>query len=309
MNASVEPQATPATSMPCEGHDGPPLFVVGCGRSGTTMLRMMLTAHPDLAIPWESHFIVPLWKGRAKFGGERSPDVDRIVAYIRRTSMFQLWEVPDELVRRRVEELRHPTYGQVIEAMFRAYADHESKCRWGDKTPIYVLWIAVLARLFPTARFVHVIRDGRDVALSYVSVPWGPDDVWECAVKWRRDVGAGRRHGPALGPERYLEVRYEDLVTEPRSTLERICGFAGLTFDEAMLEYRDDRRSVGSRESQAAYHASATKPPTPGLRDWRTQMAPRDVAAFEAVAGGLLDELGYERRHPSIPAGVRVQAV
>jgi hypothetical protein len=272
------------------------------------MLRMMLTSHPELAIPWESHFIVPLWKGRSRFGGERSPDVERIVGYIRRTSMFQLWEVPDELVRRRVDELDQPTYGQVIEAVFRAYADHHSKCRWGDKTPIYVLWIPVLARLFPSARFVHVIRDGRDVALSYVSVPWGPNDVWDCAVKWRRDVGAGRLHGPALGSERYLEVRYEELVREPRPTLERICGFGSLDFDERMLEYRDGARSVGSRESQAVYHESATKPPTPGMRDWRTQMPEHDVLAFEAVAGGLLAELGYERRHPAIPAGVRVNA-
>ena len=293
---------------PCEGRDGPPLFVVGCGRSGTTMLRMMLTTHPDLAIPWESHFIVPLWKGRRKLGGRESPDVERIVAHIQSTSLFRLWELPDDAVRRRVDALERPTFGDVIEAVFRAYADHQSKCRWGDKTPIYVQWIPVLADLFPTARFVHVIRDGRDVAMSYLSVPWGPDDIWGCAVKWRRDVGAGRRHGPVLGSRRYLEVRYEALVQEPRPTLERICDFAALAFDERMLDYRQEARSVGSRPLQSPYHASATKPPTPGLRDWRSQMPHEQVLAFEAVAGALLTDLGYERRHPSVPRRSRIEA-
>jgi len=286
---------------------GPPLFVMGCGRSGTTMLRMMLTAHPALAIPWESHFIVPLWKGRRKLGGVSSPDVQRVVALITRTSMFGLWEVPDDAVRRRVAALDRPTLGEVIESVFLAYADHQAKTRWGDKTPIYVNWIPQLAELFPTARFVHVIRDGRDVALSYQSVPWGPDDVWGSAFKWRRDVGAGRRDGPALGHDRYLEIRYETLVDEPRSVLERLCAFASLEFDERMLE-RDESRSVGGRASQAEYHASATKPPTPGMRDWRTQMPDEQVLAFEAVAGDLLTRLGYERRYASIPVTTRLGA-
>lgn len=271
------------------------------------MLRMMLTAHPDLAIPWESHFIVPLWKGRRKLGGVRSPDVERVVGLIEASSMFQLWEVPETAVRRRVDALVRPTLGNVIEAMFRAYADHQSKPRWGDKTPIYVMWLPALAELFPTARFVHVIRDGRDVALSYMTVPWGPDDIWSCAVKWRRDVGAGRRDGPVLGAERYMEIRYEALVQEPQSALERICEFARLGYDERMLDPSEDR-SVGSRASLAAYHASATKPPTPGLRDWRTQMSDEQVLAFEAVAGGLLTDLGYERRYASIPRATRVEA-
>ena len=271
------------------------------------MLRMMLTAHPDLAIPWESHFIVPLWKGRRKLGGVRSPDVERVVGLIEASSMFQLWEVPETAVRRRVDVLVRPTLGDVIEAMFRAYADHQGKSRWGDKTPIYVNWIPQLAQLFPTARFVHVIRDGRDVALSYQSVPWGPDDIWGCAIKWRRDVGAGRRDGPALGHDRYLEIRYETLVQDPRSVIERLCDYALLEFDEQMVQV-DEARSVGGRASQAEYHASAIKPPTPGLRDWRTQMPDDQVLAFEAVAGDLLTGLGYERRYPSIPGRTRVEA-
>jgi hypothetical protein len=271
------------------------------------MLRMMLSAHPELAIPWESHFIVPMWKARKRFGDVRAPDVEHMLAFIQRTSMFQLWEVPEEVVRRHVEALREPSFADVIGAVFQAYADQQGKSRWGDKTPIYVLWIPVLAELFPSGRFVHVIRDGRDVALSYLSVPWGPTDIWGCASKWRRDVGTGLRDGRALGDDRCLEIRYEELVRDTRATLERICRHAGLTFDEGMLEYHR-ASSVGARDNRAEYHTAATKPPTPGLRDWRTQMAPDQLLAFEAIAGDLLSELGYERGAASIPSSTRIEA-
>ncbi len=202
-----------------------------------------------------------------------------------------------------------PSFADVIAAVFQAYADQQGKIRWGDKTPIYVLWIPLLAELFPTGRFVHVIRDGRDVALSYLSVPWGPTDIWGCAVKWRRDVGTGLRDARLLGDDRCLEIRYEELVRDTRATLSRICAHASLPFDEHMLDYhRDDASSVGARDNRAAYHASATKPPTPGLRDWRTQMAPDQLMAFEAVAGDLLAELGYGRGCPSISTAVKLEA-
>ncbi|MDP8959746.1 MAG: sulfotransferase, partial [Actinomycetota bacterium] len=163
---------------------------------------------------------------------------------------------------------------------------------------------------FPEAKFIHVIRDGRDVALSYLWVAWGPRTLWEAARKWRRDVSAGRRHGASLGPERYLEVRYERLVAEPRRVLELVCDFAGLSFDERMLAFHTHARLQG-RPEWRGFHASVTKPVTGGLRDWSTQMPEQQVLAFEAVAGGLLEELGYPRRHEGIPlpwrAGARVR--
>lgn len=273
------------------------------------MLRLMLDAHPDLAVPWESHFIVSLWKDRRRYRTSAGFDAPHMARDIAGSPMFGQWKVPDENLWRRIDALERPSFAEVIDAVFMSYADTRGKRRWGDKTPIYVRSIPMLSSQFPTARFVHVIRDGRDVALSYLSVPWGPNDIWRAARKWKQDVSAGRRHGAALPPSRYLEVRYEDVIADPRAALERICGVADLPFVQEMLEYhRDGSDRLASPEAHKAYHASASKPPTAGLRDWRTQMTPEALVAFESVAGGLLEELGYERAHPRLPAGRRAEA-
>ncbi|MBI4259824.1 MAG: sulfotransferase [Actinobacteria bacterium] len=288
---------------------GPPVFVVGCGRSGTTMFRLMLDSHPEVAVPGESHFVPGLWRRRRRYVRDGRLDPRALAAALVATPHFGNWGIPAGAVWRRVDALEGAGFPEVVEAAFMAYADRHGKVRWGDKTPIYVLSIPLLARLFPGARFVHLIRDGRDVALSYLSVPWGPESIWDAAAKWRRDVGAGIRDGRPLGAERYLEVGYDDLVADPEGVLARVCAFAGLEYSPRMLEYhRDGEERIQSPPSGVPFHARAARPPTRGARDWRTEMAEADVMAFEAAAGDLLEELGFERRHERLPAGIRAQA-
>ena len=273
------------------------------------MLRLMLDAHPDLAVPGESHFIPPLWAARRRYRRGDRLDADRLLSELFRTLHFQMWKLPEEAVRRRVAELYRPGFADVIEAVFAAYAEQHGKPRWGDKTPIYVRHLPLLARLFPQARFVHLIRDGRDVSLSYLAVPWGPSTIWQSARKWRGDVTAGRRAGEALGPARYAEVRYEELIDDTRATVERVAAFVDLPFDERMLEHHvgwEDR--IHAPETGRPFHASVARPLTPGLRNWREEMPDQQVRAFEAVAGDLLSELGYERRFPRVPVAERAAA-
>lgn len=272
------------------------------------MLRLMLDSHPDLAIPGESHFIPPLWAARGRYVPGGAFRAARLASDIMRTPHFRLWGIPEEAVRRRIESLRAPGFAETVEAVFLAYADAHGKVRWGDKTPIYVLALPLLGALFPTARFVHLIRDGRDVALSYLSVPWGPTTIWQSARKWRRDVTSGRRSGRALG-DRYLEIRYEDLVRDPREVLETVCAFTDLRFAEVMLDYhRDGEQRLQSPPDGVPFHAAAARPPIRGMRDWRSQMSSSDVRAFEAVAGDVLAELGYARRHATTPVTLRAHA-
>jgi hypothetical protein len=209
-----------------------------------------------------------------------------------------------------VEALERPSFADVIEAAFMANAAVHGKARWGDKTPIYVRSIPLLARLWPEARFVHLIRDGRDVALSYLSLHWGPSTIWSAARKWRRDVSAGIRDGQPLGTSRYLEVRYEALVAEPRATLEEICAFGRLPFDDAMLDpsERAGHETLAPDEGRP-FHERSEGELDPRARDWRIQMPEADVRAFEAVAGTLIDDLRYERRFPEATPRDRVEGV
>jgi hypothetical protein len=285
------------------------VFVVGCGRSGTTLLRLMLDAHPDLAIPPESHFLSRFGHALDRYEAPRGGvDGGRLAADVLRTRTFAAWGVPEDDVLTRVRALAPPaSFADVIDAVYTAYAEPRGASRWGDKTPRYVLDIPLFDRLFAGSRFVHIVRDGRDVAMSLRSVRFGPNDPMSAAGFWARRVRAGRRDGGALGAGRYHEVRYEALVADPERELRGICETIDLSWDPAMLEYhrRVDEALPDDRRSQ---HRHEDRPPTAGLRDWRTQMPPAEVAAFEAVAGDLLDELGYERGAPPPSPALRARA-
>jgi hypothetical protein len=266
-----------------------PIFVLGVRRSGTTLLRVMLDRHSELAVPDESYFI-PQLADRHR----GALDVERFVDDLRRLPTLREWGVPLGEVRRRLEP--GMPLGGAIATVYEVYAALEGKERWGDKTPMYMQHLGLLERLFPTALYVHLIRDGRDAALSFLAMPEGivtttwahPRSAAGFACQWRAEVQAARRLGVGVGPASYVEVRYEQLVAEPARELQRICDFAALAFEPQMLEY-----AGGVDVSAKPHQQSLEKPPTPGLRDWRSEMAPADVAAFESVAGDLLRDLGY----------------
>jgi hypothetical protein len=269
-------------------------FVVGCPRSGTTLLRAMLDSHPDLAVPGESYFIVELAPKFAKkplrrFNVRRFADA--VVAHPR----FVHWELPADDVRRALTAHQPRDYAAAMRVVYDTYARAHGKSRYGDKTPNYVLDLPLLARLFPEGRFLHVVRDGRDVALSVTSIEgWGPSKIDGAARYWVRHVEAGRSAGAVLGHQRYREVRYDDLVDEPEATLRDVCTFFDVTFDPAMVDYPGRFDELVSSNMQPEIHERLRRPPTKGLRSWRDEMPPTDVAAFEAIAGPLLAQCGFD---------------
>src|SRR5262245_29419400 len=154
---------------------------------------------------------------------------------------------------------------------------------------------------------VHVIRDGRDVALSVRnwkepvkllrrSPTWDEDPVTTLALWWEWHVRLGREAGRTLGHSRYYEIHYESLVARPAEECARLCAFLDVPFDGAMLRFHEGR----TRDDPGLDAKDAWRPVTPGLREWRTQLPAEDVERFEAAAGGLLDELGYPRGCPGL---------
>jgi hypothetical protein len=171
---------------------------------------------------------------------------------------------------------------------------------------MYMRHLPGLERLFPDAQYVHLVRDGRDAAVSFLRMPEGtytrmwahPDTAGEFACLWLTEVRAARVLGARVGPVRYHEVRYEDLVASPEAAVSAICGFAGIPFVPAMLEYADD-----VDVSDKPHQQRLLQPPTAGVRNWREELAEADALAFEDVAGSLLAELGYPLLgEPSAPS-------
>jgi hypothetical protein len=281
-------------------------FVVARGRSGTTLLRAMLDSHPDMAVPNESHFVVQFARHRGRYESGGGFDRERFERDLLGHWAFRRWGLPDEKVVAALEADPPAGFPAAVRTVYEAYARHHGKTRYADKTPSYVLSMDLLASAFPEARFIHLIRDGRDVALSYLDADFGSRTLGQAAVYWNRFVRAGRAAGERCGPARYREVRYEALVAEPERVLREICEFVGLAFDERMLRYHEGADRLVPSLSHHEHHRNLYKPPTAGLRDWRRDLAPRDVAVFEALAGDLLVELGYERatRRPGLAASL-----
>jgi len=284
-------------------------IIVGVPRSGTTVLRFMLDAHPVLAIPPETGFLIPL--ARLAKAGDCNPQ-SLFTAITEEPPEAPVWpdfQIPRDAFWQRLCALDNLTPAAAARGFYRMYAERHGKPRYGEKTPLYGPHMADIQALLPEARFIHLIRDGRDVALSMRGLWFSPgDDIDTLAGWWRDTVVATRAQARACA--HYLEVRYEELIRDPRATLERICAFVDLAFDSRMLRYfetasqrllehgerrdRDGRIIVPRAQRRQQQALTSTPPDATRVLRWRRDMAAPERSRFAQVAGHLLHELGYE---------------
>jgi hypothetical protein len=282
-------------------------FVVGAGRSGTTLLRLMLDAHSQVAIPGESGFLARLSDPAAAHAADTA---DAFLDTVISNPHWPGFCVPDADLRVAVAGLAPFNPSDAARLCYSLYAARHGKPRYGDKTPMYVLKMDQLEQLLPEARFVHIIRDGRDVALSMRPRPFAPGkDMTSIAAQWRDWVSTGRLIGPNVS--HYMEVRFEALVREPEIELRAVCDFLELEFEAGMLGYPDaayDRlRESGDFDDPISglkadpdarvrsHEFTALPPQTSRIGRWQSEMTSEELNEFEAEAGDLLDELGYGR--------------
>lgn len=299
----------------------PYVFVVGCPRSGTTLLQRMLDNHPQLAVANETEFIAAAIKGiRPR---RDLPLTAELVEHVREFRTrggrgFDRLGLPEGALESAAAGAR--TYPELVEALYSQFAQRRAKEYAGEKTPDYVRHLSLLHTLFPRAKVVHVIRDARDVTLAlldwaddsrvgYSRGParfplWRTSPVATSALWWSWQVECARRDAAALGAN-YTELRYETLVADPETTLRQLVAFLELQFDGQMLAYhlRREARPDDPRPGESAW-----LPVTARTRHWRTQMSPHDVELIEALVGPLLNDLDYERGFRKISQPVKTEA-
>ncbi|MEA2447809.1 MAG: hypothetical protein QOK47_1446 [Actinomycetota bacterium] len=278
----------------------PPFFIVGSARSGTTMLRLTLNSHPHVAVPPESRFVIELWPQSGEV------EVDGYLSKLATHRQFQAWHLDVAQIRPLLEGSSRVPYRRAIEATYEAFTRAHGKDRWGDKTPRYVENIERLSELFPEARFVHLVRDGRNVALSYAHTDFGPKTVSKAAAVWKRRVSLGFQQGRGLGAARYLEIRYEELAENNEAVVKEICDFLDIEFDPKMFD--EGERAKGAHDRAQRFNPHVTGEAIAKTRAWQEDMPAEQIEVFEAVAGDVLSELGYERRFPMPSAGAKLRA-
>jgi hypothetical protein len=278
--ASIQPTAETA------GLCGP-VFIVGMNGSGTTMLAGSLGKHPGLYMfPFEVRVLPYLLEQYERQGGDSSPTAQRRLADAL-GSTKAVWQANGwKNVQLSEQELCGPGARGAVDGLFRHFAAREGKQRWGEKSPMNVLHIEKLARCFPDARFIHIIRDGRDAAQSFHRrFGYCPP---ETIYRWKRVIDKGRMQGQRIGSQRYFEVCYEQLTADPEHWMRAICGFLDLPFEPVVLASSmrmfDPERAAGR---QAIVQNSG---------HWQTYFSAADLARLESIAGRQLRSLGYEVR-------------
>jgi len=310
---------TPLQSARPEPAASPFLFVVGCPRSGTTLLQRMLDHHSQLAVANDTHFIPRCLEKTAPLSVEQACDgrevplsaelLDAVVSY-HRFHRLGLGEADVRSVASRVTG-----YGGLVAGLYERFARSHGKRLGGEKTPDYVRRLPLLSGLFPQAKIVHIVRDGRDVALSVLEWAdekkgpgrielWYTEPLATCALWWRWQVLTGRTDSMSLTAGTYQELHYERLVADPNRSLAKLSAFLEIPMCKRMLTFHQGR----TRFDPGGSAKSNWLPPVQGLRDWRRQMPTRDVELFEALAGDLLRQLGYELTTPRISPSIARKA-
>jgi hypothetical protein len=272
-------------------------FIIGRGRSGTTLLSKMLNSHAELAVAQEGLFILNL-AGRYE-GLRRWDDTvrGRFIEDLLREKRMAMWGIDRQVLAERLARAPEPPdYATLCLMVYDAYALSQDKRGirvFGDKNPHYTLLLPRLERIFPDAKYIHLVRDYRDTIVSYRKVAFDLSNVAGLAERWnhynRPAVELARRR-----PEACLCVRYEDLVNEPQREVARMCAFLGVAFDEGVLDYhkRDDPAAPAWFRTLFADLKAPLK--RENAEKWRREMRPEEIALADAICGGLGRRFGYE---------------
>lgn len=272
-----------------------PFFIVGSGRSGTTLLRMILCSHSRLHIPSETHFIQSL-VARFPLDTPLSPEqVADVVAVILADPRWKYMAMPAEAFRAAAMALPAPKLADVIEPIYRHQLAQAGKARFGDKTPDYIDIIPQLAVLYPGAKFIHLIRDGRDVAMSMIEIGWG-HAYHGGRFEWTRAVRRGMAYRDTPYTEQILEVRYEDLVRDVEGTMRRVCAFIGESFEPGMLDWRDKVDPLMPAEWRHIHRKLAQPLSADAIAVWQRKLSAPECFLIEASLHRDLERLGYGLR-------------
>jgi hypothetical protein len=284
-----------------------PFFVIGSGRSGSTLLRLILASHSRLSIPPETWYLEDLLAHLPVDRALSRTEVERAARIMTEHYRWPDMKFGADEFRQAALALQNPTLRDVVDLVYNSFLKREHKSRWGDKTPGYIKIVDRLIALYPQAKFIHIVRDGRDVAKSFQSVGWYGPWLYKNTQEWTEAVGLAKRWGSSAFSSRIYLVRYEDLVLDTETTVRGICAFLDEEYESQMLSWqRNVGELVPEREKQIHGKLDRASEQSDVAR-WQREMTRREVFVAEAFMSGDLQRLGYPLRYGA--AWMPLQAV
>ena len=240
-----------------------PIFLVGAERSGTTLLRLMFNHHPKITWVNEFEYAVDMMDDPSAW-----PAVEDYAAWLDQHRVFRA------------------TGLELDRSLSYADAVNDFLVQWKRRADRPIIGATVhrhfdrIPRIWPDARFIHLVRDARDVSRSRVELGWWEGDYYHAALIWLETEKLWDRFRDTLPPQRWTQLRYEDLVAEPVEHLRRVCALIGADYDPAMLEYHRDT-TYGPVDPKLSYQ-------------WKRKLSGHDIRLVEAAAGEMMKRRGYE---------------
>jgi len=269
----------------------PPVFILGVQRSGTTLLRLILNSHSHIAIPEEAEFLRPIIKKKYLYNEISKKDLKKIYNYLKNSPYYALWNYDSSKFLNWLEKQSSIPLREFIHNLFMSYAESESKIRWGDKTPSLFRKLRLLYKLFPSAKFIHIVRDGRDVFDSWRKLDPSKNNVVVVSLEWQYKLYKIENFLKILPENSKYTIRYEDLLIEPEETVMKICNFIEMEFESRMLNfYMQSKYYIGNHHSSLIF-----QPINPGnLFKWKKNLTETELKVFNYLAGNYLRKYGYQ---------------
>lgn len=269
-----------------------PIYIVSSPRSGSTLLRLILGAHPSIAIPPPSYFFHFLYPYLYSYGDLGAEDNFReFVEDFLEIPTLKQWPIEFGVEEVMAGSDEH-SFRAVYEYIHLKYMKAEGKIRWGNKSPRNGFWLEQIKSMFPGALIVHLVRDGRDVAIDLADADFQPHSVYCGALRWDECIRVVEDSSQRLDPGSFLEVRYEELCADPERVLRRICEFVGEDFAPEMLRHHDT--DAAKSWARNPVHAATMRPiTTEYCAMYKTRLPARDQGALEAAIGATLERKGY----------------
>jgi len=259
-----------------------PIFVVGCPRSGTTLIRVILDSHPNICCGPETNLVKNMENFREKIS--------------ERWKMLASYGVEEQAMNQKIKE--------ILLLFMEHYTKSKSKKRWAEKTPDNIFHVDFIDELFPDCQFINIIRDGRDVVCSYKE-RWGSKTIFLAIKNWNRSIELTHRYRTKFNKDRYMEIRYEELVTRPERETKKMMQFLGEEWIPNLLTHHkidhdfwfksSKGQQISSKMEKKPQRHSPSKPIfTSSVGKWKKNLNIVEKALVNIYLGKSLEKLGYK---------------
>lgn len=277
-----------------------PIFIIGTERSGTNLLRLILNSHSNIAIPHPPH-IMKNFSRLEPLYGDLSQDVNFKKLINDVVTTVDLHPYPWEIKVDRDRIFRAAGERNLINiffAVYNQYLESTRKARWGCKSTFMIYHVALIRHYYPGARFIYMVRDGRDVAVSAKKTIFNHFSVYYSAQLWKKEQQLGIYWLHRLSKDSIFPVKYEELLRDPQSMVRSLCDFLNEPYEEGMLQFFDTAESKKSGSLSAAWENTANPIMKDNFGKFKAELKQREIDLFEAIAAPELDYFSYELTRP-----------